>query len=247
MTKQLMIYERAVPISSERHREWSVQTGKDYSFAKEVNSVPLLAAEFIAAAGEYAIVFAGDGDTVFPSVILGIRDGENAFVGDDDSWQGRYAPAFLRRYPFVFSNSEDGETFSLCIDEEFEGFNQDGKGERLFDSEGARTQYLESMLNFTREYQIQFNRTMQFANHLKELDLLEPAQAQFKMATGEQASLAGFYTISREKLKALSGDKLSELAATDELELCYVHLQSLNCLTPMAERQIGAAPDKAEA
>lgn len=26
----------------------------------------------------------------------------------------------------------------------------------------------------------------------------------------------------------------------------YVHLQSLNCLTPMAERQIGAAPDKEE-
>ena len=79
---------------------------------------------------------------------------------------------------------------------------------------------------------------------LKELDLLEPAQARFKLPTGEQASLAGFNTVSREKLKALSGDKLSEMAATDELELCYVHLQSLNCLTPMAERQIGAAPDR---
>jgi hypothetical protein len=32
------------------------------------------------------------------------------------------------------------------------------------------------------------------------------------------------------------------MAATDELELCYVHLQSLNNLTPMAQRQVGAAP-----
>ena len=244
MAKQLMIYERAVPISSERHRDWSVRTGTDYSFARGVNSVPLLAVEFIPAASEFAIVFAGDGDTMFPSVILGIRDGENAFVGEDNSWLGRYAPAFLRRYPFVFSRSEDGDTFSLCIDEEFEGFNQEGKGERLFDSEGARTQYLGTMLNFTREYQIQFNRTMQFTNHLKELELLEPAQAQFKLPSGEQAALGGFYTINRGKLKALPGEKLSEMAATDELELCYVHLQSLNCLTPMAERQIGAAPEK---
>ena len=242
MAKQLMIYERAVPISNERHRDWSVRSGQDYSFARGINSVPLLAAEFIPAAAEYAIVFAGDGEAVFPSVILGMREGENAFVGEDNTWQGRYAPAFLRRYPFVFSRSEDGATFTLCIDEEFEGFNKENKGERLFDADGNRTQYLENMLTFVREYQMQFNRTLQFANHLRELEILEPAQARFQLPGGEQAALSGFFTINRDKLKALPGDKLAEMAKTDELELCYVHLQSLNNLTPMAQRQVGAAP-----
>lgn len=241
-----MVYERATPISSEQHRDWSVKTGGDYSFAKEVNSVPTLASEFIASATEYAIVFAGDGDTVFPSVILGVRDGENTFVGEDASWQGRYIPAFLRRYPFVFSRSANGDSFTLCIDEEFEGFNKDGKGERLFDVEGERTQYLENMLNFTREYQAQFNRTTLFANRLRDLDLLEPAQARFQLPGGEAASLAGFKTINREKLKALPAETLAEMAKTDELELCYVHLQSLNNLTPMAQRHVGAAPASEE-
>jgi hypothetical protein len=48
-------------------------------------------------------------------------------------------------------------------------------------------------------------------------------------------------TINRDKLKALSGDVLAEMARTDELEMCYVHLQSLNNLTPMAQRIAKAA------
>lgn len=235
MAKQLMIYERAVPISAETHRDWSVKTGNNFSFAKDTNSVPLLAAEFATSALEHTIIFAGEGDAVFPSVILGMQSNNNDHVSADGTWKGNYVPAFLRRYPFVFSESEDGETFTLCIDEEFDDFNNKGKGERLFDTDGKRTQYLETMLNFIQEYQNQFQRTQIFARKLVEFDLLEPAQAQFQLA-GKQSSLGGFQTINREKLKALTGKKLKELAATDELELCYLHLQSLNNLTPMARR-----------
>ena len=235
MAKQLMIYERAVPISAETHREWSVKTGGDYSFAKDINSVPLLAAEFMTAALEYTIVFAGEGDAIFPSVILGMKGNANDHVDEDGTWKGNYVPAFLRRYPFVFSKSEDGETFTLCIDEEFEGFNNEGKGERLFDADGNRTQYTDVMLKFIQEYQNQFARTQAFAKKLNDLGLLEPAQAQFQIA-GKQSSLQGFKTVNRAKLKELSGDQLKELVATDELELSYLHLQSLNNLTPMARR-----------
>ena len=242
MTKQLMIYERAVPVSSERHRDWSVRSGSNFGFAREVNSVPLLAAEFTAAATDLTIVFAGDEQTIFPSVILGMRSNRNDHVDSDGKWTGGYVPAFLRRYPFVFARSGDGRTFTLCIDEEYDGFNKEGRGERLFDSEGKRTQYLQTMLNFTREYQNLFDRTQLFCRRLKEHDLLQQAQANFNLPDGERAQLGGFYTINREKLKALAPEILAELAKTDELELCYVHLQSLNNLTPMARRVSAAAP-----
>lgn len=245
MAKQLMIYERAVPVSSERHRDWSVETGSDYSFARELNSAPLLAAEFIAAATDHAVVFAGDEETVFPAVILGMRANENARVGSDGRWSGGYVPAFLRRYPFVFARSEDGATFTLCLDEEFDGFNKDGRGERLFDSGGNRTQYLTTMLNFTREYQALFDRTQLFCRRLKEHGLLQPAQASFNIPDQRQTRLGGFYTLDREKLKALAPETLADMARTDELELCYVHLQSLNNLTPMARRIAAAEPGAA--
>lgn len=236
MTKQLMIYERAVPVSSEAHREWSVLAGRDFSFASEINSVPLLAAEFAAAASEHTIVFAGEGDAIFPSVILGQRDGQNAHIAEDGKWLSGYIPAFLRRYPFVFAATEANSSFTLCIDEEFEGFNKDGKGERLFDSSGERSEYLGRMLKFTSDYQAQFNRTQLFAKRLADLDLLEPAQAQFRDADGKQSSLTGFKTIKRDALRQIPAETLAEMAKTDELELCYLHLHSLNNLPTMNQR-----------
>jgi len=91
------------------------------------------------------------------------------------------------------------------------------------------------------EYQNHFQRTNLFCRRLKENDLLEPASARFRLPGGEETSLGGFMTINRDKLKALSGDVLAEMARTDELEMCYVHLQSLNNLTPMAQRIAEAA------
>ena len=39
--------------------------------------------------------------------------------------------------------------------------------------------------------------------------------------------LGGFMAVNRAKLKAVPGEKLAELAQTDELELLYLHLQSM--------------------
>jgi hypothetical protein len=48
--------------------------------------------------------------------------------------------------------------------------------------------------------------------------------------------------INRDKLKALPGDKLAELAKTDELELLYLHLQSMRNFAAMIERLGGKQP-----
>ena len=53
---------------------------------------------------------------------------------------------------------------------------------------------------------------------MKELDLLEPMQAQIDMASGERLSLSGFWAVNRAKLKALSGEKLAELRLLIESE-----------------------------
>ena len=247
MTTQLLIYQRAVPVSQQRHGDWSVKAGADYAFAKHVNSVPLMAIEFPSAAPEYPVVFAGRDEAVMPVVILGVRERENRYLSDTGTWQAKYVPAFLRRYPFVFSSSEDGNSFALCIDEEFKGCNQEGRGERLFDAEGAQTQYLRSVLEFLKSYQAQFRRTQLFCEKLKALELLEPMQAQLTLGSGEQALLAGFLAVNRQKLKALSGEQLAELAKTDELELLYQHLQSLRNLSQVAQRTTGTADQPTEA
>lgn len=251
MTTQQLFYEHPTAVSQTRHGTASVKVSRDFSFARQTNTVPLTAVEFPSAAAEYAIVFAGTEEALMPAVILGLRQKENLYVDGDGSWQGRYVPAFARRYPFVFSSADDGQTFTLCIDEGYPGFNQEGRGERLFDDKGERTGYLERVVNFLKEYQLQFQRTRAFCDRLKELDLLEPVRADFALESGERASLAGFMVINRGRLKALDGDRLAELARTDALELAYLQMHSLHNLKRMREllgsSAAATAPDAAMA
>ena len=238
MTAQLLIYQTAVPVSKERHAGWSVEAGDDYGFCKSVNSVPLMAVEVPQAAAEYAIVFAGEGEQIMPVVILGMRSDENLYIGDDGNWKAKYLPAFLRRYPFVFSVNDSGDTFTLCIDEEFEGCNEDGRGQRMFSDDAQPSEYVDGVLNFLQEYQKQFNRTKSFGQKLKELDLLEPMHAQVSLDGGQRMSLTGFMAVDRKKLKEVAAEKLAELAQTDELELIYLHLHSLKNFDRIKDRLV---------
>ncbi|MDB5856870.1 MAG: Multidrug transporter [Ramlibacter sp.] len=242
MAKQLMIYESAVPVSNGRHGNWSIDVGADFGFSRAINSVPLTAVEFPAAATEYAIIFAGTGDVVTPAVLLGVRDEENLYLAEDGGWRARYVPAFLRRYPFVFSSRDEGKTFTLCIDESFSGFNQAGKGQALYDPAEKPSQYTQNVLKFLQQYQVEFQRTQAFCRKLKDLNLLEPMRAQISLASGEKIALSGFMAVDRARLKTLPSDKLAELVKSDEMELIYSHLLSMRNFAGMRERLSSAAP-----
>jgi SapC len=61
-------------------------------------------------------------------------------------------------------------------------------------------------------------------------------QAQVTLEGGRRLSLGGFMAINKEKLKALPGDKLAEMAKTDELELIYLHIQSMRNFEHLRDR-----------
>jgi hypothetical protein len=242
MPGQFVMYESAVKVSHARHAGASIAPTGNYNFSRNVNAVPLAAVEFPHAASEYSIVFVGDKDTVTPVAVLGLRDGENVFLSDDGKWEAKFVPAFLRRYPFAFSQS--GDRLELCIDESFPGLNAEGRGSRLFADNGASTPYVDHVLKFLQEYQVQFARSQQFGAHLQNLGLLEPMQARVTMEPGRALSLGGFMAVSREKLKALPGDTMAELARTDELELIYLHLNSMGHFERLRERMQTVGSDR---
>jgi hypothetical protein len=235
MATQLLFYEAAVPVSASRHADWSIEP-RDYSFSKSINSVPLTTVEFPAAASEYAIVFAGQPGSLVPAAIVGMRASENLYLDDEGEWDAKYVPAFVRRYPFVFSSPDQGKNFMLCIDETFAGFNQDGRGQRLFSAEKKATPYTEGVLKFLQGYELEFRRTQDFCRKLEALELLEPMQAQVNVTAGERMSLTGFMAVNRDKLKALPAAKLAELTKSDELEIIYLHLQSMRNFALMRGR-----------
>jgi hypothetical protein len=239
MSKQLLIYETAVPVSASRHADVALQAGGDYAFSAGINAVPLMAVEFPRAAVEYAIVFTVAGDEVTPAVVLGVRDNQNLYLSPEGQWTAKYVPAFIRRYPFVFSRSEDGKTLTLCIDESHPGVNREGRGQRLFDAERKPTPYVQRVLKFLQEYQTQYERTRLFGRRLRELGLLDEMRAQVTTPAGKKLSLSGFHCVSRARLRQLEGEAATKLLRSDELELLFLQMHSLRNFGEVKDRLIG--------
>ncbi len=235
MAHQALFYERAVPISSEEHRDVSVSAGGDYRFARGANLVPLVLPELPAASADYPIVFVGKENEQVAAAVLGLSDAQNLFVDAEGKWNANYIPAFVRRYPFVFANASEEGRFLLCVDESAPMVNREGRGERLFDSEGARTSYLDNVLTFMQRYQVAYQRSQEFCRRLNELGLTQQMQAQLRGPDGER-QLRGFNAVNRDRLKSLDPEVLKDLLSSDGMEAVFLHLFSLRNLQALAAR-----------
>lgn len=238
MTTQLLIYQSAVPVSASRHGKHVLEVGNDYSFASAVNSMPLTAVEILPASMEYPVVFSGNENGVLPTVLLGMRDQQNVFVDKQGKWSARYVPAFARRYPFVFATADDGQNFTLCIDEAFSGLAAEGAGQRLFDDGNKPTEYVSNVLNFLQQYQMEFQKTQAFCKRLFDLNVFEPMTAEMSLAEGARLSMTGFMAINRAKLKEIPDADMAELVKNDGMELIYAHMHSLQHFNDLRDRTL---------
>lgn len=240
MSTQQLFYNTVVPVSNERHGNWHIRSSRDYSFTSRTNSVPVMSGEFPSACTEYPIVFAGNEEAVMPVILLGMHEEENAFVAEDGNWKGRYLPAFIRRYPFVFVQTDDKEKYALCIDESYDGFNQSGDGPALIGEDGKPSEYTNRMLQFLGNFQKEAQRTQSFCEKLKELNLLERKKMEVTMPDGSKVSLAGIYLIDRSRLSSLPADAIVDLVRSGAYELICLHLLSqrnFNHLIQLGGRQ----------
>lgn len=116
-----------------------------------------------------AQLFVRNGEQIAPVAMLGLRDGENLFIDDAGKWLGEYVPAYVRRYPFVFSETPEGQAL-LSMDSAYPGLDKSGGDtapRRLFDAAGNETDFLKETLTFLEQFQAGYLRTMQFSAELK--------------------------------------------------------------------------------
>lgn len=243
MSTQMLFYDNIEMVTREQHGNLSLKRIGNFEFTKNVNSVPLMVPEFINSANEFPIVFAGNDQQVLPHAVVGTRDQENLFLDEEGQWQGKYVPAFIRRYPFVFSSADDGQTLTLCIDRDCPGFNEDGNGERLFDTEGEQTMYLKNVVEFLRSYQRFFQATISFCEKLKSLDLLTGMQANITSAGGETNRMTGFFGVDRQKLRDLDDEVVLEMHKSGELDLIHAHLLSMENFRLIVDRVKSQEPE----
>jgi hypothetical protein len=231
----LVYYEKPVLLDRDKHRTRRVRPGNSFAFARQANSLFLAGVEFNEASKEYAIVFTrAGGGKVVPVVMLGLRSRENLFVAEQERWDARYVPAFVRRYPFVLAELP-GQSLAVCIDEAYAGLSET-EGEPLFDAEGKDTPLLRNALEFLAQYQREYLRTEAFCARLDREGLLTAMDARADLVDGRSFTVNGLLVVDEKKLLALPDASALALFRSGELHLVSLHLASLSNMQKLVDR-----------
>ena len=158
-------------------------------------------------------------------------------IAEDGAWLGSYIPAYIRRYPFILVNAdEQANSFAVCIDESYSGFNTGGEGDRLISDNGEHGEILANSVKFLEEFYKHIQVTSTFCQVIADAGLVESMQANFSMKSGSTFSLAGLYCVPRNKIKALSAEQLNLFVDRDYLDLLYLYIYSLSNMDKLIRR-----------
>ena len=102
---QTLFYKNPIALLLDKHQDAGLKQDGDYAFAIQTNSVPVTVPEIAEASKFFPIVFAADAATS-PVAILGLRNNQNQFVKNGQWQKDTYIPAYIRRYPFAFTEAE---------------------------------------------------------------------------------------------------------------------------------------------
>ena len=247
----LLFYKNVVALDREQHRNLRVRPMPNLTFLDDITAVPVVVGEFsdVARQGPIGLlrVSGDEGGGLIPVALLGLPGGRNLYLDADGKWTGSYIPAFIRRYPFLFS--ENGERLTVCLDRDFPGFSET-EGEPLFDATGEPAAFTKNAINLLTEFQRQVVMTQGFVKRLQEAGVFTDSAAEVRLEDGRTTTLNGMVTVDEAKLRAIPEATLKAWFDTGELACVYAHRISLGHLVDLVRKGMnasGVAPPAAAA
>ncbi len=220
-----LFYNAPVPLDSKEHKDLGLKKEFGLEFTKGVNAVPINMIEMPQICHFYPIGFAPD-ETATPVAIIGLRDNENLFLDENNHWvKNTYIPAYIRRYPFIFSEIPGKDQLSLCIDLDKKVVESNGE-QPFFEEDGKPTQLSQNALEFCKSYHAAAQQTIEFGRALHKADLLVERQAEINIGDGKRINFAGFRIIDEEKLSKMDDKLFMEWRKKGWLPFLYAHLFS---------------------
>lgn len=225
-TTQLpLFYKNPTPLDAKKHAELSLRNDFGFTFTKGINAVPINMVEMPQICHFYPIAFSPD-ENATPVAILGLRDNENLFLDAEDKWDtNTYIPAYIRRYPFIFSEIPNSDQLTLCIDHADEVVEKNGE-RKLFDKEGAPSDLAKNALEFCKSYHAAASQTLEFSKAIAQQGLLIEREAQINISGNRRINFSGFRIIDEKKLSELDDKVFIEWRAKGWLPFLYAHLFS---------------------
>lgn len=222
-----MFYKRPMPLEPQRHATAGLSPDNSFRFAANTNALPLMTTEMAHAARTYPIVFSATTPTV-PFAVVGLREQENLFIDDKGAWrEDCYIPAYVRRYPFIFSEVPEQQRLVLCVDEAADNF-QTTSSQPFFGADGKATEALQRVLQFNETFQTHYVDTRRFGEWLEQNNMLEERVARADLGGDQTFTLRGFRLVNPERMRTLEDAQVLELHKKGWLPLLHFHLQSLN-------------------
>jgi len=219
-----LFYKNPQPLEPGRHPKAGLSPISNFKFSRITNAVAITTSEFSTAAFNYPIVFSTTSPVV-PFAVVGIRDNENLFVNAEGRWrEDAYIPAYVRRYPFIFSEVPNTDRLILCVDEDSDQYETEST--QPFFIDGKPSENLQRALKFSEMFHGQLDETRRFTTWLEENGMLEEKVARADMANGQSYTMRGFRLINPEKINTLTDVQILELHKKGWLALLYFHLQS---------------------
>lgn len=221
-----LFYSNPVALDKQQHASTSLTQNMNFNFAKKVNAVPVTMIELPNIMQFYPIAFSASAPAT-PLAILGLRNDENLFINEKGEWMANtYVPAYIRRYPFIFAQSDNNERLTLCVDDTSGILEQNNKNP-LFTPEGDLTALTQHALDFCRSYQAAAEQTLEFSKAIEASGILIDRHAEIRLADDQAITLSGFRQIDEPAYYALSNDTIQEWHTKQWTRFIYAHLLSV--------------------
>lgn len=220
-----LFYTNPTPLDAKKHARLGLKKDFGLGFATKVNAVPVNMIEMPQICHFYPIAFSPDGNAT-PVALIGLRDNENLFINAKGVWdEDMYVPAYIRRYPFIFSEMPADDRLTLCVD--MNSALVDEKAEqRFFEPDGKPSQLAQNALEFCKSYHAAAQQTQEFSKALAASGLLVQRQAEISVGGGQRINFSGFRIIDEQKLAAMPDSDFIEWRKRGWMPFIYAHLFS---------------------
>ena len=244
-----VLYSALEPLDAERHATLRLRDA-GHGFAAHLSSVPLAVEEFALAGRHMPLVFAAEAPHM-PVALTGRAPDRNLLIDAQGAWRaGSYVPAYLRRYPFLLAQLQEGsDELSLCVDPTSGTIGDGPDGEAIFDGDQPSAR-IKEILDFCEQFEAAGQRTGAFMADLQKAGLLMDGEVAIQPDGSDQPFVyRGFQMVDEEKLRDMRGDELRRMNQNGMLPLIFAHLFSLAQIRDIFSRQVtqGKGPIQVDA
>ncbi len=216
-------------LDKNRQRYFKYTPIKTFDFAKSMDFIPITFSEAKELCCHFPIVITeNSGIAVLAILAKGVGGRGVTAIKENGSFAGKYIPAFLRRYPFVWVKEAENDTLHLAYESESGCFDAP-TGERIFDDEGNPAKILEQIVELMSGIEKEMTITQNILHTLKEREIIQPVN--FVAGEGDEAKKVSYFSaINREKLIEQDDDFLLTTLKNGWMEMIELHLLSLSHL-----------------